>query len=497
MTVSGGAAARRLVGERVALDDGRRTVASDELEALVEEEGAWLAARGERFALLADNGLGWAIADLALHARRLVCVPLPGFFSETQLEHVLEDAGVDCLVTDDPARLRARLAGWQTSGVSGRSGLALFRRRVVAATRASLPPGTTKITYTSGSTGQPKGVCLDAGQVEAVAASLAGATASLGIDRHLCLLPLATLLENIAGIHAPLVAGATCLLPPAEVTGMSYAGPDAGRLLSCISTARPQSLVLVPELLRLLVTAAERGWNVPASLRFVAVGGAPVSLELLERAEAVGLPVFEGYGLSECASVVCLNTPEARRLGSVGRALPHARVRVSDDGQVMVSGVSMLGYLGQSPRVPGEEWATGDLGEIDADGYVYVRGRQGNVYITSLGRNVAPEWVEREIALQPGIRHVMVHGEARPCAVALVSATDGASDAEIERGIDAANHRLPGYAQVRRWARSPEPFSLDNGLLTSNGRVRRREILERHGALIARLHEEAADARTR
>src|SRR5690606_12402964 len=147
-----------------------------------------------------------------------------------------------------------------------------------------------------------------------------------------------TLLENIAGIHAPLLAGATCLLPPADVTGISYAGPDVSRRLACISSSRPDSIVLVPELLRLLVGAAERSWKVPDSLRFVAVGGAAVSVDLLARAESLGLPVFEGYGLSECASVVCLNTPDARRRGSVGRPLPHARVRVADDGQIMVSG---------------------------------------------------------------------------------------------------------------------------------------------------------------
>jgi len=141
-----------------------------------------------------------------------------------------------------------------------------------------LPPGTGKITYTSGSTGQPRGVCLGAAQIEAVARSLEQATAGLGIERHLCLLPLATLLENISGIHAPLLAGATCLLPPASVTGMSYAGPDVARLLGCIASFAPQSIVLVPELLRVLVTAIERGWQAPDSLRFIAVGGAPVSL---------------------------------------------------------------------------------------------------------------------------------------------------------------------------------------------------------------------------
>jgi long-subunit acyl-CoA synthetase (AMP-forming) len=348
-----------------------------------------------------------------------------------------------------------------------------------------------KVTYTSGSTAAPKGVCLGAADLEAVAQSLAGATAALGVERHLCLLPLATLLENVGGIYAPLLAGARAMLPGAAATGMSYAGPDVPRLLACIGASKPDSLILVPELLRLLVAAAERGWPVPLTLKFVAVGGASVASELLERAAAVGLPVYEGYGLSECASVVCLNTPAARRKGSAGRPLPHAHVRVDDDGQLMVSGVTMRGYLGDAPRRPGEEWATGDLGEIDAEGYVYVRGRLRNIYITSFGRNVSPEWVEREIALEPAIRHVLVHGEARPYAVAIVSANrDGADAASIDRAIAAANARLPDYARVRRWIRATEPFTLENGLLTSNGRLRRREIELRHGALLDALYRE-------
>jgi long-chain acyl-CoA synthetase len=485
------AAIRAAAPESVALDDGQQQLTYGQLGALLEEEGDWLAPAGERFALLADNGVGWAIADLALHLRRLPSVPLPGCFTPTQIMHALDDAGIDSVLTDDAGRVRDMLAGWRVRGVSPRTGLTMFRRQLDAAARPRLPVGTVKVTYTSGSTAAPRGVCLSAAALESVAESLAAATAVLGVERHLCLLPLATLLENVGGLYAPLLAGASSAIPSSAVTGMSYAGTDAARLLRCVGSAQAGSLILVPELLRLLVVAAERGWPVSSSLRFVAVGGAPVAVELLERAAAVGLPVYEGYGLSECASVVCLNTPGARRPGSVGRPLPHARVRVADDGQLMVTGVTMRGYLGDPAHRPGEEWATGDLGEIDADGYVYVRGRLRNMYITSFGRNVAPEWVEREIALESGIRHVVVHGESRPYAVAIVSAPHDDADAmTIDRAIEAANARLPDYARVRRWLRSPEPFSFENGLLTANGRLRRRDIVERHGALLDALYRE-------
>ena len=484
-------ALRAVEPQRVALDDGSRVVTFGELGPLLDEEGGWLAAGGERFALLADNGVGWALTDLALHLRQLSSVPLPGYFTAPQIQHALDDAGIDCVLADDTTQVGELLAGWRNGGVSGRTGLTMFRRQLDAAARPRLPAGTVKVTYTSGSTAAPKGVCLGATDLEAVAQSLAGATAALGVERHLCLLPLATLLENVGGIYAPLLVGARAMLPGAAATGMSYAGPDVPRMLACIGASEPDSLILVPELLRILVVAAERGWPVPLSLKFVAVGGASVAVELLERAAAAGLPVYEGYGLSECASVVCLNTPAARRKGSAGRPLPHAQVRVDADGQLMVSGVTMRGYLGDAPRRPGEEWATGDLGEIDADGYVYVRGRLRNIYITSFGRNVSPEWVEREIALESAIRHVLVHGEARPYAVAIVSASrDGADAATIDRAIAAANARLPDYAQVRRWIRATEPFTLENGLLTSNGRLRRREIELRHGALLDALYRE-------
>jgi len=476
---------------RVALADGRCQWTYGELRAAVAAEADWLARTGgRRFALLADNGCAWILSDLALQERALPCVPIPGSFTPAQINHLLDDAGIDHVLTDEPERLCALRPDLASAGQSSRTGLALLRR-TPAGTAPPLPAGTVKITYTSGSTAAPKGVCLDAPTLEAVARSLSTATRAATVGTHLCVLPLATLLENVAGVHVALRNGLTCVAPSCGSIGMSYGQPDPRRLLETISHSRPASLILVPELLHALVAGAEHGWRPPDSLRFVAVGGAAVAPTLLARAAALGLPVYEGYGLSECGSVVCLNTPSANRPGSVGRPLPHVRVRLDEQGQLMVAGAASLGYLGDPARGP-RELATGDLAEIDADGFVYVRGRLRNVFITSLGRNISPEWVERELTAEPEIGRAVAIGEARPYVVALLSATPGHDTAAtLGRAIARANAHLPDYAQVRRWALLTSPLSFADGTLTANGRLRRQEIQRRYAPVIDSLYADA------
>lgn len=479
------------LGARPAIRDAARSISYGELPALLETEGGWLAWSGaRRFALLADNGCAWALTDLALAQRGLLHVPLPGYFTPRQLAHVLNDAGIDAVVTDQGATLQALDLGFAPAGVSSQTGLALWRRSAPPAS-SLIPPGTVKITYTSGSTSEPKGVCLSAGHMAAVAQSLANATAGLGLKRHLCLLPLPTLLENVAGVYAALLSGATCEIPSLAATGMSYGGLQPERLTATIAACEPHSLILVPELLRLLVHAAGMGWKPPASLRFIAVGGALVAPGLLAQAARVGLPVYEGYGLSECGSVVCLNTPGGHRPGTVGRPLPHVQVRVDADGQILVRNAGMLGYLGEAPLEPGDEVATGDLGSIDADGFVQVRGRLKNLLITSLGRNIAPEWVERELQQEPEIARAIVVGDAQPYLAALISPTTaGNTPGRIEAAVARANRRLPDYAQVRSWSHPAKAFTFANGALTANGRPRRAHILRKNEPLIRQLYRD-------
>lgn len=476
--------------QATALDDGARTLSFGQLRTVLCVEREWLAAEAvQRCAIVADNGIPWALADLALHLAGTPCIPLPGYFTASQCRHALDDAGVDAVLCDAPDPVLALSPDWRIAGRAPASELTLLRRPVSALADMALPAGTTKITYTSGSTATAKGVCLGREHLETVAATLAEATREVTIERHLCVLPLATLLENVGGIYAPLLAGARVMLPGLRTLGFSHGALDAGRLIRCIDESRPSSLILVPELLKVLVAAAERGWPVPASLRFLAVGGASVAPELLQRAAAVGLPVFEGYGLSECASVVCLNTPSARRPGSVGRALSHVRVSLDAEGQILVSGPMMLGYLGDERAGGSTTCATGDRGEIDDEGYVHVRGRMRNVFISSFGRNVSPEWVERELVQDTRIGQALVSGEARPYPVAVLSpGSANCSTAGIAEAVASANLRLPDYAQVRRWLVAREPFSVANGLLTANGRPRRARILAEYGVRLEALY---------
>jgi long-subunit acyl-CoA synthetase (AMP-forming) len=169
--------------------------------------------------------------------------------------------------------------------------------------------------------------------------------------------------------------------------------------------------------------------------------------------------------------------------------MPHVSLRLGDRGELYVKGSVMCGYLGDPSAGDSGEIATGDLAEIDPDGFVYIRGRLRNLFITSFGRNVCPEWIERELAHEPVIRHALAFGEGRPEVGALVCpAKPDIDPAAVAQAVERANDRLPDYARVRRLVRMPEIPTLSNGLLTANGRLRRDRVFERFGALL----EEAA-----
>jgi long-subunit acyl-CoA synthetase (AMP-forming) len=455
-------------GAAVALRDARRVLRYGELIDAVATVADWLRASGcNVVALRADNSIDWVLVDLACGVAGVTCLPLPGFFSTAQTDHCLRAAGADLLLTGTGAAL-AVVGQVPVPGTSDMRALRLWPDAP-----AALPPGTSKITFTSGSTGEPKGVCLDAELQWRVARSLAAAI-DASARKHLCILPLSTLLENLAGVYAPLLRGDEVVLPDAAARGLSGSSAlDLPALLGCIDAERPHSLILVPQLLGALVAACEKGWRPPASLRFVAVGGARVAAELLIQARRWGLPVYEGYGLSECGSVVALNTPEQERLGSVGQVLPHCSVAI-EDGEIVVAGACHLGYVGEPDSWHPRSVHTGDLGTVDGAGFLRVAGRRKNLLITSFGRNVNPEWIESELCAQPLFTQCAVVGDGRPFLVALLGTAPGVHDATVRQWIDAVNRRLPDYARVRAWLRLGGDAWAP--LLTANGRPRRADI---------------------
>jgi long-chain acyl-CoA synthetase len=462
-----------------ALTQGAYQLTHDALNQQVRQLSAALQAQGLRtVATLLDNGAAWVLLDLALAQAGLVHVPLPVFFTPEQMGHALQACGADALVTAPAMATHWKAAPAQALQV-GPEALMLLR---LPGRCVPMPEGTRKITFTSGTTGNPKGVCLSGDAMDRVAQGLVQALAPLDIRRHLCALPLAVLLENIAGVMAPLARGAECVaLPLAELGLQGSSRFDPATFHATLVRCAPHSLILLPQMLRAwtgwLTATAQRA---PPGLRMVAVGGAAVGERLIRAARSVGIPAHEGYGLSEGASVQTLNLPGADRPGSAGCALPHTRLRVDEHGQIHVAGSLMSGYLGDSAPAP-LWWATGDVGHLDAEGFLHVRGRLRHVLITAFGRNVSPEWVETALRSEPVIAQAVVFGEAQPALSAVIwPLRPEASDAQLDAAVQASNNALPDYARIGHWVRARAEFTAATGLATANGRPQRQAIFDQH-----------------
>lgn len=474
--------------EREVFATGEGWYSAGDLLARIESLIALMSSRGiRRAALFADNGLKWLVTDLACQAAGVALLPLPLFFSASQIRHCLALAGPEIILTDNSPSFDGRLGlereTWRRDNGSG-----VVWTCPARIPEALLPEGTAKITFTSGSTGSPKGVCLGEAQLGAVARSLLQAT-GLSAPRHLCLMPLSTLLENLAGVHAPLLAEGQVIAPALSEVGLRGSSElDVGQLLNALDRYQPNTVILIPQLLTVLATACEMGWRPPQSLRFMAVGGAPVSPALLTRARAYGLPVYEGYGLSECASVVALNRPKRDKPGSVGTVLDHLQVRV-EHGEILVSGNTFLGYAGDPESWNRDFVSTGDLGYFDSDGFLHVDGRRKNVMISSFGRNFSPEWIEAELIAGPLLAQCVVFGDSRPACSALLYPRDPATtNGAIQKWLDRVNETLPDYARIHHWLRLPEPLSKARGTLTENQRLKRDAIYDLYSAEIENLY---------
>lgn len=471
----------------VALEDGDgRRVSYGELRRQVEDRIETLRSTGVRsVGLLADNGIDWILTDLAALFAKIAIVPLPLFFSDGQLTHALRVAQVDAVLTDDPLRLEKLLE--ESTALPDVGRLAARRPPWGLQEREARFD---KLTFTSGTTGRPKGVCLSHEAMLRVAASLVSTSGSSSSDVHLCLTPLSILLENLSGVYGGLIAGARVIAPKLAQVGLTgSSGLDAAGMHAALHRFSATSAITMPEILDRLVAELEAGAAPLRGLRFVGVGGAHVATELLARAHRAGVPAYEGYGLSECSSVVALNTPGRQRDGSVGRVLPHATVRIAEDGEVLVSSAGLCsGYLTDEGQLDcdldGNRFLrTGDIGALDEDGFLYIKGRKTNRIITSFGRNLSPEWIEAELRGHSRVRQAAVFGESQPAIRAVLVCEPGDPE-PIRRHVESVNRSLPDYARVAGWTFASEPFTFANAQLTPAGEPLRDELARVYGDLV-------------
>jgi len=449
-----------------------------------------------RIAILMDNTPAVLLLDLACIQCEIPTVPVPLFFSPKQVQHALQSSGADLFISNLGAAseglLKLAAVNYEALPEWALADELLQVYRLQPLLCQPFSSDVQKITYTSGSTGDAKGVCLSQLLMDEVAGSLVKATDACKNDRHLCLLPYATLLENIAGMYVPLIAGATVFLPSLAQVGLKgSSGLDVSRFVAALHDFKVTSCVMIPQMLQAFLAGIRAGMPRPDCLRYIAVGGAPVSEQLLAQAAQLNLPVYEGYGLSEASSVVALNTSSHHKRGSVGRVLPHVQMSFANDGEIMLKGSLFSGYLGDVSNVP-ELWSTGDLGYLDDAGYLYITGRKKHIFITSFGRNVSPEWVERELNIEPAIAQSCVFGESKPFNVAVICVRQGFSGGDLTAAFESANQRLPDYAQVHRWIVTDEPFSIENGQWTGTGRPRRMFIEQYYHQKLLDIYEEDA-----
>ena len=377
-------------------------------------------------AIHTDYGIERCLLDLALLEAGMMGIAIPAFFSPEQVSLALEAAGCEAFVTG------------VTLDLSSTPRLKFRVERTVRRT-VSLPEHSSIISFTSGSTGNPKGICLSASHLGGVANAV---VSCLGIEhagRHLPLLPPGILLESVAGFYATMIAGGTYVALPQGAVGLGDPfRPDFVQMARAIEAHAITSIILVPEYLAGLVRAMEATNLRLPRLTLLAVGGARIDTALLDRAAAIGLPVRQGYGLTECGSVVALERGDEATRGSVGRSIGLNGITLAPDGEILIDGPKFLGTIGAPYE--GGALHTGDIGRIDEKGLLWIEGRKSSLIVTSFGRNISPEWIESRLTAQPEILQAMVRGDGRPALDALI--VPATPDADIGAAMAAANEGL-------------------------------------------------------
>jgi len=510
--------------------DGQVTgVTCGELLELIRKARNFFAAKGlkkgDRCGLLAANSIRWMAIDLAAMAEGLIVVPLYSRQAPAELVAMMKDSTPSLVCCGDVALRDGIQQSWPEAPphflfdeiFGGVDGIALDRPQVRDADPVT-------IIYTSGTSGEAKGVVLTAANV----GFMLGCTSArldllmggrLGQDRIFHYLPLS--------FCASWIAVLTFLLRGSLVT----LNTDLTKIPSDMPATAPHYFLNVPQLLermrrgvdeqiaqkgglaQAIHSRAKAAWTrkkgkqaqsgdalwlwlantvvfpairnkmVGKDLRALICGSAPLTPETQDYFGMLGIPVLQVYGLTETTGICTMDDPNHVVAGRVGPAIPGIEMRVGENDEIIVRGPHVFpGYwnrLQHTEDVLRDGWFhTGDQGEMDAAGNWRIVGRIKNLIVLGSGHKIAPETIEEEIARHlPGAQQVVVVGNGRGYLSAIF--TGNVTAEQTQAALDAVNPELPHYKQVRAFRLRPEPFSIENGMLTANGKLKRDLICSR------------------
>jgi long-chain acyl-CoA synthetase len=528
--------------------------------------------RGDRVAILGNTRPEWTYANLGILAAGAASVSIYQTNSPEECHYVLDHSESRAVFVEDGEQLaKVReieselpalefvivMAPEEGLDIGDATTLDQLRERGRGRDQAELDERSASVTpddacvfiYTSGTTGPPKGVILTHGNYRSMVDSVEAPAAIDGDEISYLFLPLA---------HAFALLIQFVVIDLGGV--LAYWEKDPQKIIPNLMEVKPTYFPSVPRIFEKLYTLArsnaedpaaldkavevgskvrqmrERGEEVPAELEqafqqadeklFVNVrnlfggrirqcvtGAAPIAKEILEFFYACGIPIMEGYGMTETATAATSNLPDAFRFGSVGKPFPGVEVKIADDGEVLISGPNIFKEYykneGATKDTLIDGWLhTGDLGSLDDDGFLYITGRKKDIIITAGGKNITPANLENGLKQNRYISQAVVIGDRRPFLVALITldpdelpgfaqqhdlkpeevADSEAMREEVQRAVDGVNAKVGRVEQVKKFKILPEDLSQATGELTPTLKVKRNVVNEKFAEEVEKLY---------
>ena len=504
---------------------------------------------GDRVVLCARNSPAWVAVDLAALGLALVVVPLYVDDNAENVAWCAANAEAKLLVVENvrlarglrkagvlPPVVVLRVSGAPDEALTADDGVVAVDDFLPAAVTeiemAALPEATlATICYTSGTAGRPKGVMLSHGNILANVAGCRATGMARSTDRFLSMLPLSHMFERTGGYYLPLSLGATVV----HARGIAQIADDLAAQAPTVVFAVPriferfasriESALAASKLKRMLFDACVKsGYRVARGnaspldravvkvlrplvatpilakmggrLRLAVVGGAALDPALAQTFIGLGLPLLQGYGLTEASPVISVNRDDDNDPESVGPPLPGLEVKLLAGGELAVRGPSvMLGYWRNDEATRASIDAdgflhTGDVAELK-DGKIYIRGRAKDILVLSNGEKLPPQDVELALMRDPVFEQVMLIGEGRPFPILLAVTKETDEKALVKRANDQLT-AFPRWMRVRRVVAMREPWDIDSGLLTPTLKLRRPLVAKRFADRIDAAYAEAA-----